>query len=147
MFPFSKTNKILGNTLLCCLLVTPILAHEVRVDGNVAITFHLEPNHSPKVGQEARVWFALTLKGGTPIPLDMCDCQLVVERLPKPKGTSQPLMKPLLRAIDVEKYQGIPASTLVFPKPGIYQLELSGKPKKTGKFLPFKSIYQVTVTN
>ena len=76
MFPLSNKSKSLGLLVFLGLLVetgifpipplnsTSVLAHEVEVSGDVAATFHLEPNHNPRAGETAKVWFALTRRGG-----------------------------------------------------------------------------------
>ena len=125
-------------------LTIPTLAHEVEVSGDVAATFHLEPNHNPKAGETAQVWFALTRKGGAIIPLEQCNCKLAVYRQPR-QAEDSPMMSPTLKAISAEKYQGIPGTDVVFPKAGSYELELSGTPKTEANFKPFKFSYSVTV--
>ena len=125
-------------------LILPTFAHEVEVSGDVAATFHLEPNHNPKAGENAEVWFALTRRGGAIIPLEQCNCKLAVYRQPR-KAEDSPMMTPTLKAISAEKYRGIPGADVVFPQAGSYELELSGTPKKQGDFKPFKLSYSVTV--
>ncbi len=156
MFRQSKKNKSLGLLVLLGLLVeagiSPIpqlnsisvLAHEVEVSGDVAATFHLEPNHTPRPGQPARVWFALTRRGGQIIPLEQCDCKLGVYTKGYKQG-DKPLMQPPLKAISAERYKGIPGADIVFPKAGIYELELSGTAQNKANFKPFKLTYTVTV--
>ena len=122
----------------------PAIAHEVEVSGDVAVTFHLEPNHNPRSGEKARIWFALTRRGGKIIPLSECNCQLAIYREPRSSNT-QPLMQPQLKAIAAEKYQGIPGTEVIFPQAGIYQLELKGTSKDHNSFKPFKTNYSVTV--
>ncbi|MEB3277903.1 MAG: hypothetical protein VKK42_03140 [Lyngbya sp.] len=124
--------------------MVPTLAHEVEVSGDVAATFHLEPNHNPKAGETAQVWFALTRKGGAIIPLEQCNCKLSVYRQPR-KAEDSPMMTPTLKAISAEKYQGIPGADVIFPQAGSYELELSGTPKSEANFKPFKLSYSVTV--
>jgi hypothetical protein len=114
------------------------LAHNVKVDDQVAATFHLEPNHNPRAGEAAKIWFALAKKGGEAIPLADCDCQLTVRQKETVVAT------PGLSALDVEQYRGIPAATFTFPAVGLYSLRLSGKPKTTG-FNSFNLDYEVTV--
>lgn len=156
MFRLSNKSKSLGLLVFVGLLVaavmpiapqlnsTSVLAHEVEVSGDVAATFHLEPNHNPRAGETAKVWFALTRRGGQIIPLEQCNCKLAVY----PKGHKEgdkPLMQPPLKAVSAERYKGIPGADIMFPKAGIYQLELSGDPKKAGNFKPFQLTYTVTV--
>lgn len=156
MFHLSNKSKSLGLLVFVGLLVqagifpipqlksTSALAHEVKVSGNVAATFHLEPNHHPRAGETAKVWFALTRRGGQIIPLEQCNCKLAVY----PKGYQQgdkPLMEPPLKAVSAERYKGIPGADIVFPKATIYELKLSGYAKVAANFKPFKLTYTVTV--
>jgi hypothetical protein len=125
-------------------LATSALAHNIKVSGNVAATFHIEPNHNPKSGEPSQTWFALTHKGGTVIPLAQCDCTLAVHAEPHKQGEA-PLLKPVLKSLSIEQYQGIPSAEITFPNPGEYELEISGKPKAGAKFQPFELSYTVTV--
>lgn len=124
-------------------LVTPAAAHNIKVSGNVAATFHIEPNHNPKAGEPSQAWFALTHKGGTIIPLVQCDCQLAVRVKPHQEG-KPPLLEPVLKSLSTEQYQGIPSADIIFPKLGEYELEIRGRPKAGAKFQPFKLSYTVT---
>lgn len=122
-----------------------VLAHNVKTNVDVGVTFHIEPDHSPQTGQENQAWFALTRKGGELIPLAQCDCELNVYLESERNSREEPLFTPDLISLSPEKYQNIPGANLTFSKPGIYQLELTGKPKETGDFMPFQVSYPVTV--
>jgi hypothetical protein len=139
-----RASKILG-TLFALSTLTPVLAHNLEISGDVGATFHIEPNHQPKVGFPSQTWFALTRRGGKIIPLSQCNCQLAVYRLPR-KSNTPALMKPALRSLNIEKYKGIPSAQITFPKSGLYQLELIGTAKPGASFQPFKFTYTVTVT-
>jgi hypothetical protein len=143
---FNHSTASLSWLLLLNLLISisPAVAHEVEVAGDVAATFHLEPDHNPKAGEPAQVWFALTRKGGKIIPLAQCNCQLAVYPQPHAEGP-KPLLEPVLKATTAEQYQGIPGTEIVFPKPGAYELELRGTPKAGGSFQPFELSYKVIV--
>jgi hypothetical protein len=117
----------------------PLIAHTVQTSSDVAATFHLEPSHNPKAGDKSIAWFALTKAGGEIIPLGDCDCQLALLQ----SGT--PIAAVAMKSIDAEQYKDIPGGEVVFPKVGIYILELVGKPKVGEAFKPFKLSYQVTV--
>ncbi|WP_293335084.1 hypothetical protein [Microcoleus sp. CAWBG58] len=155
MLHLSNKSKTLGLLVFLGLLVqagifpipqlnTTAIAHEVEISGDVAATFHLEPNHNPRAGETAKVWFALTRRGGQIIPLEQCNCQLAVYPKNHKQG-DKPLMEPPLKAVSAERYQGIPGAEIVFPKAGIYELKLSGTAKASAKFKPFKISYKVTV--
>ena len=140
---FPRTSP-LGCLMFLVLLVAPATAHTLKTSGNVAATFHIEPNHNPKAGEPAPVWFALTRQGGEVIPLVECNCKLAVYPDPHKQG-SAPLMEPALKSISTQPYQGIPGAEIVFPKAGAYQLRLSGTPKDGKGFKPFELTYSVTV--
>ncbi|BAZ18219.1 hypothetical protein NIES4071_101040 (plasmid) [Calothrix sp. NIES-4071] len=61
------------------------------------------------------------------------------------KGNDLPVLQPTVQAINAEKYQGIPGADVVFPKTGLYQLELGCQPKTEGDFRAFQLKYDVTV--
>lgn len=136
--------------LLLGLIVTnetfllPVSAHKVEILEDVGGTLHIEPNDNPQAGKAALTRIALTRKGGQVIPLEQCNCQLAV--YPEPHSEdSPPLLKPPLKAVSAEGYEGIPGAEIVFPKAGIYELELSGTPKAGATFKPFQLNYEVTV--
>lgn len=137
--------KCLSLIILLAGLVYPAVAHEVNTSSDVGGTFHIEPNDNPHSGETATAWFALTRKGGKLLPLEQCNCQLAVYPEPHTEG-SAPLLKPPLKAISAEQYQGIPGADIVFPKAGVYELELSGTPKAGASFKPFELSYTVTVS-
>jgi hypothetical protein len=139
-------TKVSGLGWLAAVLLTalPVYAHEVEVSGEVGATLHIEPNDQAKAGEPTQVWFALTAKGGRVIPLSECNCKLEVHREPHKEG-SPPLLSPTLKGIVAEQYQGIPSAELTFPKVGEYELELSGSPKTSAKFSPFRLSYKVVV--
>jgi hypothetical protein len=130
--------------MFLCLFSTSVAAHKVEISGDVAGTWHVEPNHNPKAGEAARAWVALTRKGGTLIPLQQANCQMAVYSQPRKQGDS-PILQPSIKAINVEKYENIPGADIVFPNIGIYQLELNCKPKTEGSFRAFQMKYDVTV--
>ncbi|MEH1870464.1 hypothetical protein [Nostoc sp.] len=134
---------------LSCLVIPitniyPAFAHKVEVAGDVGGTLHIEPNDNPRAGESSQAWFALTRRGGRVIPLSQCNCQLAVYAEPYAEG-EPPLLEPQLQPVAAERYQGIPGAEVVFPKPGIYQLQLNGKPASGARFKPFKFKFEVTV--
>ncbi|NEP68690.1 hypothetical protein [Moorena sp. SIO3A5] len=124
----------------------PIISHNIKTSADVGATFHIEPNHNPRAREPALAWFALTRQGGQLIPLEQCDCQLVVYSKSSSDQGNSPILEPQLKAISAEKYLGIPGADLVFPKAGVYELVLSGTPKSGASFKPFEIKYDVTVT-
>jgi hypothetical protein len=138
----SKT--LLGTALLVAVSAIPAIAHNVEVAGEVAGTWHVEPDHNPRSGEPAKVWIALTRKGGAVLPLTQANCRLAVFPQPYTEG-DKPLLQPELKAIAVEQYEGIPGAEVVFPQPGLYEMELSCTPKEEGTFAAFEMQSPVTV--
>lgn len=136
--------KTFSITFLLTLLTVPVIAHNVEISNEVAATFHITPDHNPQAGKPSQTWFALTRRGGQSIPLSECNCVLRVYTVPRTE-TAQPILKPELKAIDVERYQDIPGAEIIFPQPGAYELEISGTAKEDSSFSPFKLIYTVNV--
>ena len=124
--------------------ITSTSAHKIKTDSEVGATLHIEPNDNPRSGETAKTWFALTRKGGRVIPLSECDCKLKVYKEPL-KIDSSPIVEPELRAVNAERYEGIPGTEIVFPKPGAYQLKLSGYSTNPDSFQPFELKFPVTV--
>ena len=138
-------SGIANSLLLFPLLFTiPTLAHTVEISNQVAGTLHIEPNDNPRMGEKVQAWFALTSRGGRIIPLSECDCRLSIYTLPR-NPEDQPILNPLLEAVNVGNYQEIPGALITFPKIGSYELEIVGKAKKESNFSDFNLSYTVNV--
>ncbi|MGB7249679.1 MAG: hypothetical protein WBC73_12135 [Phormidesmis sp.] len=158
-----KLPLTIAATLLC--LASPILhkvsaAHQVKVTPDVGATLHIEPNDTPRAGEEALAWFALTRSGGRPIALSECDCELAIYQQQDQPSLSEttastdsqtpdsqiaPVLTPALSPITTEGYEGIPGASFTFPAVGIYSLVLSGAPKQADSFDDFTLAFDVTV--
>ncbi|MGG6237773.1 hypothetical protein ACQ4N7_03960 [Nodosilinea sp. AN01ver1] len=121
----------------------PAQAHKTEVSGDVAGTWHLEPNHSAKAGEPTRVWVALTQQGGRVIPLDECDCNLAVYRANQ--KASAPVMQPALTAMSPESFENVPGAEITFPEVGEYRIVLTGSPTADAAFTPFELSYTTVV--
>ncbi|MGH8001362.1 MAG: hypothetical protein ACREPR_18555 [Brasilonema sp.] len=135
---------LLSLLVLFLTLAYPAVAHKVTTAADVGATLHIEPNDNPRAGEPAKTWFALTRKGGKMIPLAECDCQLTVYAEPHSYG-EPPLLEPPLQPVSAERYQGVPGTKITFPRPGAYQLQLSGKPKDGKSFQPFELKFSMIV--
>lgn len=142
--PTLKGAGYISCLLFLNLITTPVLAHKVQVAEDIGGTLHIEPNDTPRAGESSLAWFALTRKGGKVLPLEQCNCKLSIY-LQTLNTASSPILSPALKAVSAEKYQGIPGAEIQFPKPGAYQLQLSGMPKNEGDFKPFKLKFEITV--
>ncbi len=137
-------SRIAYSLLLPLLFTIPTLAHNVQLSNQVAGTLHIEPDDNPRKGEQVQAWFALTSRGGKIIPLSECDCQLSVYALPR-NQEDQPILNPILQAINVGNYQEIPGALITFPQTGSYELEILGTANNGANFQDFKLNYKVNV--
>ncbi len=137
--------NICSSLLLLSLFNTQVLSHNIKTDGNVGVTFHIEPDHSPIAKKPSQTWFVLTRRGGKIIPLSECDCELNVYYQSSNSG-SELVQTPSLKPLSPEQYQNIPGADIIFPDAGIYDLQLIGKPLNNSNFQPFSVTYSVTVS-
>lgn len=135
--------SLIAGLLIGCLTMLPAQAHKTEISGDVAGTWHLEPNHSPKAGEPARVWVALTQQGGQVISLEQCDCTLAVYATNQPDAA--PVVQPTLQAMSPERFQNIPGAEITFPALGKYRLVLTGRPRAGATFAPFELSYTTIV--
>lgn len=138
-----KSRVAIALILLTSGLAFSASAHKTEVSGDIAGIWHVEPNHSPRSGEPALVWIALTQQGGVVIPLEQCDCRLAVYEVGATDAA--PVLEPTLEAIAAETYQGIPGAEVIFPAVGEYQLTLTGNPIAGATFQPFELSYTVAV--
>ncbi|MEA5502758.1 hypothetical protein VB735_06470 [Halotia wernerae UHCC 0503] len=149
--PRQRLKSIKYLLFLSCLVISitnvhPVSAHKVEIASDVGATLHIEPNDNPRAGEPTQAWFALTRKGGKVIPLTQCNCRLAIYA--EPHSPKEPaLLEPSLTPVTAERYQGIPGADIIFPKPGAYQLQLSGSPANKASFKPFKFKFEVTVAS
>lgn len=137
-------NQLQTVTIVSLLTIAsiPAIAHNVQTSGEVAATFHIEPNHNPQAKQPTTAWFALTRRGGNSILLSQCNCLLRVYSTPR--NDAKPLLQPTLIPLNVEQYRETPSAKIAFPQAGAYELEISGT-AKDDSFSPFKLTYTVNV--
>jgi len=133
-------HLVLNSWGLSLLLATPAVAHQVQVSEAVGATLHIEPNDVARAGEPTQLWFALVHRGGKPIPLADCQCQLTLY-----DQGGQALLTPSLRPLSVEDYEATASATLTFPAVGSYELVLEGQAQDPGAFPPFELTFAVTV--
>lgn len=124
-------------------------AHKVETAGDVGATMHIEPNDTPRAGDEVLAWFAIARPGGETIPSADCNCTLAVYAQPRdqPRDDKPPDLTPTLAAVNAEGYQDIPGARFTFPDVGTYTLVINGEPKQEGEFSPFELDFETTVAS
>ena len=126
--------------MLELLLPLPVLAHQIRIDQNMAGTLHLEPNDQPQAREITPTWIALRQPGGSVVTAADCDCQLQLLDVQTGKQIELEIV-PLAIAPDAV------AAEITFPSVGQYELLLQGQPSATAQtqFSPFQIRFPVTV--
>lgn len=119
-------------------------AHTVKISNDIGATLHIEPKDRARAGEIAPIWFALTQKGGKAVPLKDCNCHLAIYAQPHTPGEPA-LVEPPLKPMNAERYEGIPGAEITFPKPGVYELQLTGKPRSGENWQPFELKFEVIV--
>jgi hypothetical protein len=140
-------NKIIFSLLFVLVTATftnIVKAHTVKVSNDIGATIHIEPNDRARAGEVALTWFALTEKGGKIVPLRDCNCRLTIYAQPHTPGEPA-LLEPPLKPMNVERYEGIPGAEITFPKPGVYELQLTGKSRTGENWQPFELKFEVIV--
>jgi hypothetical protein len=133
------------------LLVLAIAAtgqtHELKANKQVGALMHIQPDDSPQVGVQTIAWFGLVKRGGEPVRLAECECGLSIYKGKAAAGKAT--VTPSLREGRVEGEVGNKDRLLAdvtFPQAGPYTLVLTGKPKESGRFAPFKFKWVVRAT-
>ncbi len=139
---YQLTGIAIGTVLL--IFTNPVFAHKIKIAGDVAGLWHVEPNHNPQAGEETLAWVVLTRRGGKLIPFETVNCGMGVYAQPR-QANDAPILTPTVIPINAEKSQGIPGARVTFPTPGIYQLQLNCQPRGNADFAAFKLTYDVTV--
>lgn len=125
-------------------LVFPGLAHQIKSDGDVGGTIHIEPNEPPHTGVPSQVWLGLARRGGDFLAPDRCNCRLLVYASPVEPGEA-PLQQATLDGSTMQNFEAVFDQDITFPDVGIYELVVQGEPKTAGEFEPFELRFDVTV--
>lgn len=128
--------------LLAILLPTHFaFAHVLKVDGTIGSTLHVDPADNPVVGNAATFYFEIKDKQNKFSP-ELCACAVVL-------ATSEGEVVHTEQLFTQNSSAGLSSPLLkyVFPKGGVYTVILTGEPKTSGSFQPFKLEYTVRVEN
>jgi len=127
---------LLATVLLLALVFTlpqTVYAHVLKTDGSMGAVLHINPDDNPRAGVSTD--YVLSFSGDSSFSLPDCDCGVnVIE-------DGQKIASQALKVTS----RTVSENTYIFPKPDVYTLEVTGSPKKTGQFQPFKLSYEVRV--
>ncbi len=122
------------------------MAHQVELADDIGGTLHIEPNDTPRAGEEVLAWIALTRKGGDTLSLNDCDCRINIYAQPR-QANDTPVAAPPAIAVEGQAYPAVPGAEFTFPTVGAYELVIAGAPKAAAQvsFEPFELAFNVTV--
>lgn len=119
--------------LVATVFVRPASAHVLATDGDQGAVLHILPDDDPTAC--VATTYELAFSGSKTFSLQGCDCSISYVL----NGTSvdSDQLKPISSATS--------SNTYTFAKPGVYELNVAGKPKQAGAFSPFSLNYSVRV--
>lgn len=131
-------KHIIIGTILCALLApVSVSAHETKTIGSLSVLLHMEPQDSPVVGEEAKLYFAFT-DANEKFNLAQCEC---VFEITKGKNT---LNRNTLMSADALFGLNVALANFTFPNKGIYMVSLEGS-ARDGSFESFAISYGVRI--
>jgi len=133
-------SRALGTSILALLLTLGIpaiaSAHVLKVDGDIGVVLHINPDDAPTTGDSTDYIFYFDDDTGK-FSLSKCNCQVSIIENGNAIAT-----KPL-----VITSSEVSENHYTFMKPDVYDIRVSGTPKTSGAFQPFKLDYEVRVTD
>jgi hypothetical protein len=122
-------------SLLFCACPTALVsAHSLKIDGSMAAILHTTPDDNPVSGRPSKYLLFFDDASGR-FALSACNCTVVIREGNKVIAT-QTLFS---------LAQTIPGGTVTFPKAGVYDLVVTGRPIKSDTFQQFTLDYPLRV--
>lgn len=112
-------------------------AHVLQANRDVGVIMHIAPDDDPVAGKESEIFLEFKDPNGKFDPKN-CDCSILIttndsnlyyKKIFGDQNTKQTLLLPF-----------------TFPEKGIYNIEITGKPKKKDAFGPFNISFDVRVS-
>ena len=119
---------------LLVITIQPVAAHVLKTDGTIGAILHILPDDNPRSGVSTT--YELAFKD-TSNQFSLANCNCNVEILTDGKTIDT-------QALGTQ-YALISKNTYTFPKPNVYTLKVTGKPKEPNTFEPFTLSYNVRV--
>ncbi|CAN5154256.1 hypothetical protein BH09PAT2_BH09PAT2_10820 [soil metagenome] len=124
-------------TILFIPLLSPVMAHTLKIDGNIGITLHIDPDDEPLAGKEAKILFDIQDKSHQFDSANPSNCNCFLEI----KDSSKSLEK--LSLVAGNTYSQL---RYTFPYGGKYTFIVTGKWDGQGvPFTPFSASYDYYV--
>lgn|SRR3989338_5355558 len=123
-------------TVVIVVVLVPGVAssHVLKVDGNIGVVLHVEPNDEPVVGQQTNLLFDIKDKKDEFRP-EICDCTVIISQNEQAVFTTK-----LFTGGSTS-----PAFRYSFLAKGIYSVSLHGRPIAENAFQPFTLSYDIRV--
>lgn len=124
---------VMAALLVATVFVRPASAHVLATDGDQGAVLHILPDDDPTAG--IATTYELAFSGSKSFSLQGCDCSITYMLSGTAVQTDQ--LTPISSATS--------SNTYTFKKPGVYELLVTGVPKRDGTFTPFSLSYSVRV--
>lgn len=114
-----------------------VLAHTLKIDGNIGVNLHVDPDDAPVAGQESKFFVDIQDKSGRFNPNNPanCDCRLTIFQKDTP-----------LKELPVTSGGSYTQIRYTFPSSGIYTVVIEGKSLGKGiAFQNFKTSFEYFV--
>jgi len=132
-----KKQLVLAMFLLIAtmsLTVKTASAHVLKIDGDIAVILHVNPNDSPTSSVPTSYFLYFTDLTGR-FKVSKCSCQVTIQENGKTIDSQQIADTSPLQSND----------PIIFPKPDVYTLTINGQPKQANAFQPFVLSYLIRV--
>jgi hypothetical protein len=132
-------NKVwwLFAILLFLILAKPTFAHQLKIDGSMGVTIHIDPDDEPRAGTESKIYVTFEDSSGrfNPANPSNCICTLTIF-----SGEQQVVQLPVVNGGAYAQLR------YTFPTSGKYTAVVEGKPTGEGqRFGAFKTSYEYYV--
>lgn len=109
-------------------LSTQVFAHTLKIDGNIGVNLHVDPDDTPVAGSESKFLIDIQDKSGRFNPNNPTNCECVLTILQSDS---------VLKTLPVTAGGTYAQLRFTFPTSGVYRVVVEGKPR--GEGVPFQS--------
>lgn len=136
-----RLQIIVGVAALLFFLGQPIVsrAHDVRTDGAITVTLHIDPNDTPVAGDQKTALIFEVTDPAKKFDGDKCACELTITQ------AGRTIYQTALFQTNQPHSPAIVGVNFVFPLRGSYVVAINGQPRPDASFQSFAIVYPVKV--
>lgn len=131
------TRSLLLILILAGTTTSPVVAHTLVADGVIGVTMHVDPDDAPVTGKPSRFYFWFNDTTGH---FDPSQCEGTFAVFDRGQGiATQPLFS-------AEATGFVSVHDVLFSKPGVYTVRVTGIPRVAKLFQPFHVEFTIRVS-